>query len=196
MIDIPYAATPRPDTGLTNARLGLWLFLASEVMLFGSLFSAYAILRTGAAAWPDQSSLLNVPLAAVNTVVLLLASVAMRRAAGAARHGAAGARLPLAAAAGAGLLFFALKSVEYRGELAHGLLPSSNNFLGLYYALTGLHALHVLGGVLASAHLWWTGGRLAAAAPARYASRVEVTATYWHFVDLVWISLFVVLYLL
>ena len=69
--------TVRPDTGLTNPKLGIWLFLASEVMLFGSLFSAYALLRTGAPSWPDQSAVLNVPLATLNTVILISSSVTM-----------------------------------------------------------------------------------------------------------------------
>ena len=62
---LPYTTTVRPDTGLTSPKLGIWLFLASEVMLFGSLFSAYALLRSGAPFWPDQSATLSVPLATV-----------------------------------------------------------------------------------------------------------------------------------
>ena len=71
MDTLPYTTTVRPDTGLTSPKLGIWLFLASEVMLFGSLFSAYALLRTGAPSWPDQSAVLNVPLATLNTVILI-----------------------------------------------------------------------------------------------------------------------------
>ena len=74
---LPYTTTVRPDTGLTSPKLGIWLFLASEVMLFGSLFSAYALLRTGAPSWPDQSAVLNVPLATLNTVILISSSVTM-----------------------------------------------------------------------------------------------------------------------
>src|SRR5215204_5322024 len=76
-MEIPYTTTVRPDTGLTNPKLGIWLFLASEVMLFGSLFSAYALLRSGAATWPDQSATLSVPLATLNTVILIGSSVTM-----------------------------------------------------------------------------------------------------------------------
>ena len=77
MMEIPYTTEVRPDTGLTNPKLGIWLFLASEVMLFGSLFSSYALLRSGAPTWPDQSEVLSVPLAALNTVVLIASSVTM-----------------------------------------------------------------------------------------------------------------------
>jgi cytochrome c oxidase subunit 3 len=76
-MEIPYTTEVRPDTGLTNPKLGIWLFLASEVMLFGSLFSAYALLRMGAETWPDQSSILSVPLAALNTLILIGSSVTM-----------------------------------------------------------------------------------------------------------------------
>src|SRR5687768_18477257 len=74
---LPYTTTVRPDTGLTSPKLGIWLFLASEVMLFGSLFSAYALLRSGAPVWPDQSATLSVPLATLNTVILISSSVTM-----------------------------------------------------------------------------------------------------------------------
>src|SRR5687768_16206958 len=76
-MEIPYTTAVRPDTGLTNPKLGIWLFLASEVMLFGSLFSAYALLRSGAPSWPDQSATLSVPLATLNTVILIASSVTM-----------------------------------------------------------------------------------------------------------------------
>src|ERR687893_1377119 len=76
-MEIPYTVDVRPDTGLTNPKLGIWLFLASEVMLFGSLFSSYVLLRIGAESWPEQSSILNVPLATLNTIILISSSVTM-----------------------------------------------------------------------------------------------------------------------
>ena len=77
MMEIPYTVEERPDTGLYNAKLGIWLFLASEVMLFGALFSTYVLLRTGAESWPEGSSILNVPLATFNTLILIGSSVTM-----------------------------------------------------------------------------------------------------------------------
>src|SRR5688572_17858935 len=74
-MNIPYTVEARPDTGLTNGKLGIWLFLASEVMLFGALFSTYIILRIGSEVWPHGA--LNVPLGAVNTVLLITSSVTM-----------------------------------------------------------------------------------------------------------------------
>lgn len=191
---IPYTARPRPDTGLTNARLAMWLFLASEAMLFGALFSSYVLLRTGAVAWPRQGEILDVPLAAMNTVVLLASSVAMLAAGRA--TGRPAARRALAIATLLGLTFLGIKGVEWAGELGRGLRPADSNFLGLYFTLTGLHALHVLGGVAACVWLLVSAGRtVTSREPALFANRVRVTALYWHFVDAIWIALFVTLYL-
>src|ERR1019366_9797536 len=74
-MNIPYTVEERPDTGLTNGKLGVWLFLASEVMLFGALFSTYIILRMGAPEWPHHE--LNIPLGAINTVILISSSVTL-----------------------------------------------------------------------------------------------------------------------
>src|SRR5688572_5882360 len=76
-IEIPYNTEVRPDTGVTNGKLGIWLFLASEVMLFGALFATYIMMRVGGETWPLGSSILNVPLATFNTVVLITSSVTM-----------------------------------------------------------------------------------------------------------------------
>ncbi|HSJ75717.1 MAG TPA: hypothetical protein VK899_06005, partial [Gemmatimonadales bacterium] len=76
-IEIPYTVHPRPDTGLYNGKLGIWLFLASEVMLFGALFSTLVLLRTSAPSWPHGKTILNVPLATVNTFVLIFSSVSV-----------------------------------------------------------------------------------------------------------------------
>ena len=76
-MEIPYTVEERPDTGLYNAKLGIWLFLASEVMLFGGLFSAYVFLRTGVDSWPVGAEILNVPLATLNTMFLITSSVTM-----------------------------------------------------------------------------------------------------------------------
>src|SRR5205814_5009712 len=76
-MDIPYAVEVRPDTGLSNGKIGNWLFLASEVMLFGALFASYILIRTGAPSWPRGDTMLNVPLATFNTIVLISSSVTM-----------------------------------------------------------------------------------------------------------------------
>jgi heme/copper-type cytochrome/quinol oxidase subunit 3 len=197
MIELPYNAEVRPDTGVTSQQLGMWLFLASEVMLFGALFSSYALLRGGAMSWPDQSSLVNLPLAAVNTVVLIVSSVAILRARTRVRIGdIAGFRRAMAATVVLGLVFLAIKGVEYAGELGEGLRPSTSNFLGLYFVMTSLHALHVAIGVKVNAYLAWPGASRWAREPARFTGRVEAAALYWNFIDIIWILMFITLYVI
>jgi heme/copper-type cytochrome/quinol oxidase subunit 3 len=201
-MEIPYTTTVRPDTGLTNPKLGIWLFLASEVMLFGSLFSAYTLLRSGAPSWPDQSAILSVPLATLNTIILIASSVTMVLAWAAlkGRPGHPGSvaryRLFMGLTLLGGLLFLVVKTFEYSDKFSHGLYPSTNNFLALYFTLTGLHAIHVIAGLVVNAYLWGPGTRLWERDPVRFTNRIEVAGIYWHFVDLVWIFLFPVLYLL
>jgi heme/copper-type cytochrome/quinol oxidase subunit 3 len=201
---IPYTTEVRADTGLTNPKLGIWLFLASEVMLFGSLFSAYALLRTGAPSWPDQSATLSVPLASLNTVILISSSVTMVMAwaslKGGRGEGAGGSlskyRLYMGLTLLGGLLFLGVKVFEYGDKFSHHLYPSSSNFLALYFTLTGLHAIHVIAGMVVNSYLWLPGTRMWRTDPERFTNRVEIAGIYWHFVDLVWIFLFPVLYLL
>jgi cytochrome c oxidase subunit 3 len=196
-MEIPYTTDVRPDTGLTNPKLGIWLFLASEVMLFGSLFSSYALLRMGAETWPDQSSIVSVPLATLNTVILIASSVTMvlswaaLKAQNLARY-----RMFMALTLLAGAGFLVVKAVEYGDKFSHGLYPATNNFIGLYFTLTGLHAIHVIGGMIVNAFLLGPGAKMWQEQPERFTNRVEVAGLYWHFVDLVWIFLFPVLYLL
>jgi len=193
---LPYTTTARPDTGLTSPKLGIWLFLASEVMLFGSLFSAYVLLRTGAPFWPDQSETLNVPLAALNTVILISSSVTMVLAwAAAAAGNLSRYRLFMGLTLLGGALFLVVKAIEYSDKFSHGLYPSTNNFLAIYFTMTGLHAIHVIAGMVVNAYLlgvtrMWREDHL------RFTNRVEIAGIYWHFVDGVWIFLFPVLYLL
>jgi cytochrome c oxidase subunit III len=196
-MEIPYTTEVRPDTGLTNPRLGMWLFLASEVMLFGSLFSAYVLLRTGVEVWPDQSAILDVPLATLNTVILIASSVTMVLAWAGLRVGnLARGRRYLGLTFLGGTLFLIVKAFEYGAKFSDGLGPATSNFLGVYFTMTGLHALHVIGGMVVIGYLWGPGASLWRRNADQYTHRVEVTGIYWHFVDLVWIFLFPVLYLL
>ena len=196
-MEIPYNASVRPDTGVSNQKMGLWLFLASEVMLFGSLFSSYALLRSGAMSWPDQSTIVNVRLASINTLVLIASSIAILRAASALRGGRFNAfRRLMAMTAVLGIVFLAIKAVEYRGELAAGLRPATSNFLGLYFVMTFLHAMHVGAGVLVNLFLCGPGAAMTRHDAARFTGRVEAAALYWNFIDIIWILMFVTLYLL
>ncbi len=195
---IPYIVEERPDTGFNNATLGIWLFLASEIMLFGGLFSAYILLRTGAAQWPVGASVLNIPMATLNTVVLIISSIAVVYAWAALKAGnLAKFRRFWGLSILCGVGFLVLKTIEYKMKFAHGLFPSSNTFLAIYFTLTGLHALHIIGGLVVNAYLFGPGSKLHKQNPHHYEHRIEIAGIYWHFVDLLWlILLFPVLYLL
>src|SRR5882672_484742 len=113
-IEIPYNVDERPDTGLYNAKLGIWLFLASEVMLFGALFSSYILLRTGAPAWPHGAEELNIPLATVNTMVLITSSITMVMAwASLKMDSLPKYRLYMSATIACALIFMVIKYFEY-----------------------------------------------------------------------------------
>lgn len=194
---IPYTVETRPDTGLNNVKIGIWLFLASEVMLFGALFASYILLRAGATTWPHQYEILNVPLATVNTIVLISSSVTMVMAwASLMRKDFGKYRLYMGGTILLGLVFLVIKYFEYSAKFEHHLYPSSNTFLAIYFTLTGLHGLHVLGGMGFNAYLWGPGARMWKTNPLQFTNRVEAAGLFWHFVDLVWIFLFPVLYLL
>jgi heme/copper-type cytochrome/quinol oxidase subunit 3 len=190
---LPYTVERRPDTGVNNVMLGMWLFLASEVMLFGGLFSAYVLLRSGAADWPAASTISSVTAGAVNTAILLLSSMTIAMARG---KSSGKARRLLGATAALGALFLGIKAFEYATKLQGGLYPSSSTFLALYYLLTAVHAVHVLGGVVVNGYLAVAGARSTGGSSALFANRVTAAALYWHFVDIIWVAIFVVLYLL
>jgi cytochrome c oxidase subunit III len=200
---IPYTVERRADTGVTNVTLGIWLFLASEVMLFGALFSAYALLRTAAPVWPKGADVLSLPLGTANTLVLLAMSAAAWRARSVARprrrslpggqaEAGTAVRGPLLVSSALAITFLVVKGVEYSGEIARGVIPSSGMFPAMYYTLTGLHALHVAGGICAN--LWTIAGARQVPA-ALTAGRAHALTLYWAFVDVVWLVIFVLLYL-
>lgn len=193
----PYIVELRADTGLFNAKLGIWLFLSSEVMLFGALFSTYVFLRFGASEWPHGYTILNVPLAFVNTIVLISSSVTMVMSwASLKMKNFSRYKLYMGLTFLCGLIFLVIKAFEYGAKFEHGLFPGNNTFLAIYFTMTGLHGLHVLGGMIVNFYLLVPGSKMWKTEPERFTNRVEVAGLYWHFVDLVWIFLFPVLYLL
>jgi cytochrome c oxidase subunit 3 len=278
-MDIPYTTQARPDTGLYNAKLGIWLFLASEVMLFGALFSSYILLRVGAidGYWPH--GWLNIPVGTVNTIVLITSSITTVMAWASLKMNQFGRfKFFHACTILCALTFVGIKSYEYHdkfthysikladGRIADGHLvekspdlnldqktghivihghevdlankqgkeletelkklydlrspearevkhtelkyeaaqiasmetygPWHNTYTAIYFTLTGLHALHVIGGALVIGFLWGPGSKMWKTDPERFTNRIEVSGLFWHFVDLVWIFLFPVLYLL
>ncbi len=194
-MNIPYTVKERPDTGLTNGKLGIWLFLASEVMLFGALFSTYIILRTGAPEWPHGE--LNIMLGAINTVILITSSVTMVMAwASLKLKDLAKHRLYLIATFLLAGVFLVNKYFEYKDHFDKGEAPAHSTFMAIYFTLTGLHGIHILGGMVVMLYLLGPGAKLWKKNPDQFTNRIEYTGLYWHFVDLVWIFLFPILYLL
>jgi cytochrome c oxidase subunit 3 len=239
--------------------VGIWLFLGSEVMLFGALFSSYILLRMGAPEgfWPH--GWLNVPVGTVNTLVLITSSITTVMAWASLKMNQFGRfKLFHACTLCLALTFVGIKSYEYHDKFTHfeialkdgkvvdGHLieskpdqvvvsghyvedrkelfdlkaantphkheeitlaraqiqkmerygPWHNTYLAIYFTLTGLHALHVIGGAIVIGFLWGPGAKLWKTDPERFTNRIEISGLFWHFVDLVWIFLFPVLYLL
>jgi len=276
-MEIPYTIEARPDTGLFNAKVGIWLFLASEVMLFGALFSSYILLRVGSTAWPH--GLLNVPIGTFNTAVLITSSITMVLALANMKMGHPGkSRLFLGITVLCGFAFLGVKTKEYYDKFVHyevrlvdgtvadghiksrtpdfeirnfkaekgkivieaetdlkgnpgetmaeakqrllttkeryhhehkemeidasqirwisNYTPKHSPYFSIYFTLTGLHALHVVGGMIVLSYLFFQNRTWATRHTERYTNRLEVAGLFWHFVDLVWIFLFPVLYLL
>jgi cytochrome c oxidase subunit 3 len=256
-MEIPYTVQPRPDTGIYNAKVGIWLFLASEVMLFGGLFSAYVLLRVGAeeGMWPH--GWLDVRFGTLNTILLALSAITTLLAWVSCKVGEFGRfKFFHACTIALAISFLGVKMYEYHdkwihyeiklkdGRFADGHMiasdadsvtiegryvtdekllydlrsqsniprdeikisrdaiasmenygPWHNTFLALYFTLTGLHALHIIGGTLVISYLWGPGSRMWKTDRERFTNRIEVSGLFWHFVDLVWIFLFPVLYL-
>jgi cytochrome c oxidase subunit III len=196
-MEIPYTVAVRRDTGLNNGKIGIWLFLASEVMLFGALFASYILIRVGAPSWPRGDTILNVPMATFNTLVLITSSVTMVMAWASLMRGRFDTfRIYMAMTILLGFVFLGVKYFEYSHKFHDDLFPRTNNFLAIYFTLTGLHMLHVIGGMSVNAYLWVVGGKMWKTNPAWFTNRVENSGLFWHFVDLVWIFLFPTLYLL
>ena len=194
-MNIPYTVEARPDTGLPNGKLGIWLFLASEVMLFGALFSTYILLRVGAVEWPHGE--LSVLLGTVNTIILIASSVTMVMAWASLKMNNWGRhRLFLGLTFLLALIFLVNKYFEYSEHLRNGEGPWRSTFFAIYFTLTGLHGLHIVGGMIVMGYFLGPGAKMWKTEPDRFANRIEYTGLYWHFVDLVWIFLFPVLYLL
>ena len=183
-------------TGIPNGKLGMWIFLASEVMLFGGFISSYVILRTGSDFFViPAKEMLGVPLATLNTFVLITSSVSMVMALDSIQKGNnKGLIRYLIITILLAFCFLGIKSYEYPHKWHEGITISSGLFGSFYFTLTGLHMLHVIGGIVFMFYI------LVNAIRGRYTSqshaRVEYAGLYWHFVDLVWVILFPIFYLL
>jgi cytochrome c oxidase subunit 3 len=194
--DPPAGRQSSGSPGTENYRLGTFVFLMAGTMLFAGLIGGYLVLRYGAGAWPGPGMpRLPVRLAGFNTLVIALSSLALHRGVRALRGlDARGLRRALFAAAGLGVLFLALQVVQWSMLFGSGLSFSGTTYGTTFYVLTGVHAAHAVSGVawllviaLRQRELW---------VPDRRQRAIEVCALYWHFVGLVWLGLYVVLYLI
>ena len=196
----PYTVEERPETGLNNSKLGIWVFLASEDMLFGGLFSAYVFLRMAAPAgeFAYWGSKLSIPMATVNTLVLISSSVTVIMSwASLKMKDFEKYKMYMGLTLLCASVFLVIKYFEYTGKIHHGIYPSSSTFMAIYFTLTGLHGLHIIGGMIVMGYFWLpAGNKMWHSEPEHFTNRIEVAGLYWHFVDLVWIFLFPVLYLL
>jgi len=183
-------ATTRSATGIPTGRLAIWWVLASEVVIFGGLLASYLMFRLGHPEWANAAAVTNTYVGALNTVVLLSSSFTAVLAHQAAENGDGkqAARYLLMTIAGA-LIFLTVKGFEWRSEISHGYTITSNGFWSFYYTAAGLHAAHVVAGAIIMAFV------AADAAKGRELHRVELIGIYWHFVDVVWIFLFPLLYI-
>lgn len=183
-------------TGIPNGKLGMWVFLSSEVMLFGGFISSYVILRTGSDFFLIPArEMLGVPLATLNTFILIASSVTMVLALDQIQKGnSKGLVRFLLITIFLGFCFLGIKSYEYPHKWHLGITLSSGLYGSFYYTLTGLHMLHVIGGIVFNTYILVMGmkGRYSAESY----ERVEYAGLYWHFVDLVWVILFPIFYLL
>jgi cytochrome c oxidase subunit III len=182
-----------------GARLGMWLFVFTELLLFGGLFLLYAAYRARYASdFHFGATTLNPLIGTINTLILLTSSLTMALAVATARRGARGTSLFLGVTILLGVVFLGNKGLEWSEKIRHGLYPHSaaladhtngeNIFYGLYYGMTGLHALHVLVGLGVLTTLL--------AMRRRRAAQIENAGLYWHLVDIVWIFLFPLFYLI
>jgi cytochrome c oxidase subunit III len=179
-----------------NHKFGMWLFLASEVMFFSGLLGSYLVLRlSDPAGFAAQAALLDWRPAALNTMVLIFSSLTMALSIHYAREGDRGkVKLYLAITILCGILFMVIKGFEYSGKFSVGIYPSTHIFFACYFTLTAIHGLHVLGGLIP---LGWLLARAGGKKDIRgQAGGLEIMGLYWHFVDLVWIFLFPLFYLL
>jgi heme/copper-type cytochrome/quinol oxidase subunit 3 len=202
-------AAPRPDEAapgipVYNQKLGMWVFLLSEVMFFTSLIGSYIILRMAhPEAWAAPGDVLNIPLTAFNTFVLICSSVTMVKAFAAAENrDPKGIRFWLLMTILLGVFFLGVQAFEYYKLAGHGFVPSIEGYAAeggplygsTFYTMTGFHGAHVFLGVVALCFTLFRAMR-GAYDTGSYGG-VEVMGLYWHFVDLVWIILFTIVYLM
>lgn len=183
-------ATRRSRTGIPTGKLAVWWLLASEIVIFGGLLAAYLMHRLGHPEWAEAASHTNTLFGAINTFVLLTSSLfaVLAHRAAELKDGKQAAKYLWMTVLGA-VIFLVIKSVEWSIEISHGYTITANTFWSFYYTAAGLHALHIIVGATIM-------GIIAVQVKkGKHLNRVELIGLYWHFVDIVWIFLFPLLYI-
>jgi heme/copper-type cytochrome/quinol oxidase subunit 3 len=186
---------PPTSTGLNSRKMLFWAFLGSECMFFGSLIATYLVYRGRDQVGPHPHDILNIPFTSVSAFVLLMSSLTMVLALAAVQRGnARGTKIWLAATALLGMTFIAGQCFEFTHFYYDGLKLQGNLFGATFFVLTGFHGTHVTVGVIWLWSLWTMAmkGKL----PQARALDVEIAGLYWHFVDVVWVAIFTLVYLI
>ena len=183
------------NTGYSNEKLGMWVFLGSECLLFGGLISTYLLYQDRAVAGPLPKDLYDIPFTSVSSFVLLMSSLTMVLAVGAQMRGELSrARTWLVTTALLGMVFISGQVYEFTSFVKEGMGFTTNLAASAFYTLTGFHGVHVTVGIIMLLSL------VAASAngkiPQERAETVEIVGLYWHFVDIIWILIFTVIYLI
>ena len=183
------------STGVSNAKMGMWAFLGSECLLFGALISTYILYRHRAVSGPTPHQLYDIPFTSVSSFVLLMSSFSMVLAVSAIQRGdERRLRVWLSTTALLGAVFVSGQIFEFTSFIRRGMTIKTNVTSGAFYVLTGFHGVHVTIGIIMLLSLVNLSVR--GKIPQHRSEIVEIAGLYWHFVDIVWIIIFTVVYLI
>jgi cytochrome c oxidase subunit 3/cytochrome o ubiquinol oxidase subunit 3 len=189
-----HAEEHHTSTGLDNVKMAMWAFLGSECLFFGSLITTYLLYRNESGGGPGPADVYDIPFTSVSSFVLLMSSLTMVLALSAIQHGNHPAmRVWLLATAFLGMTFIGGQIFEFTTFYEEGLALSTSPFGSAFFVLTGFHGAHVTIGILMLLSL--VGMNLTGHLETADARKVEMVGLYWHFVDIVWIIIFTVVYL-
>jgi len=196
-----HAATAAHDdhhytsTGLSNWKVGFWTFIGSESLFFATLISTYMVYKGRSVTGPYPEEILDIPLTTISTFVLLMSSLAMVLALDGVQRGNRKLSLVwLGTVILLGAVFLGFQVYEFNHFVGQGLTIGTNVFGSSFYVLTGFHGAHVAVGIIWLSTLWILAFRNKL--PAADAMKVEIAGLYWHFVDVVWIVIFTLVYLI
>jgi heme/copper-type cytochrome/quinol oxidase subunit 3 len=199
--ETPVAHGHQPDvmhatsTGISNAKMGMWAFLGSECLLFGALISTYILYRHKAVSGPTPHQLYDIPFTSVSSFVLLMSSLTMVLAVSAIQRGdVRRMRVWLVTTAMLGSVFIAGQIFEFTSFIRRGMTIKTNVTSGAFYVMTGFHGAHVTIGIIMLLSL--VNLSMRGKINQENAEVVEIAGLYWHFVDIVWIIIFTVVYLI